>query len=161
MKSSGALLRGILLAFVLGLLAYAGILGPLFATFLSTEVAQKMSFPAGILVFGFAFYFGGMISGYHATANRRLHGVAVVLVSFGVAFSINLLTALFLQTGNDPLANFRGTGSLIFTALAFGVSLGAAYVGARRGEQLYAYNLRVSRAWKQKKDRSNEPERPS
>ena len=147
MKSFGALTRGVFLAFALGILSYSGILGPVFATFLSAEAAERAAFPAGLVVFGFSFYFGGMISGYHAPSRRRLHGVAVVGISFGLAIVVNSLTAMLIQTESDPLSNFHSAGSMVLTVILLGVSLVAAYIGAIRGKSLYEYNQKVSRWW--------------
>lgn len=94
---------------------------------------------------GMAFYFGGMMASYRAPRLRKLHGVLVAVVSFGVSVLVNLMSSAFLQTEQDPLANIKPGSGLLLTAALFAVSVAAAYVGARRGEGLYAYNLSVSR----------------
>ncbi len=140
MRSFGAILLGTLLALAIGLIVFPGIVGPLFSVLLSPELAERMAFPAGALVFGLSFYFGGMLASYKAPHRRRMHGVAVALISFATAVVVNFGVFLTIETQNDPISNFRTMGGILSTAALFGVSLCAAYIGARRGESLYAYN---------------------
>lgn len=136
---------GTLLALAIGLIVFPGIVGPLFSVFLSPEMTERMAFPAGVLVFGLAFYFGGMLASYKAPRRRRTHGVAVALISFATAVVVNFGVFFTIETQDDPISNFRTLGGILSTAALFGVSLCAAYVGSRRGESLYAYNQSLIR----------------
>ena len=87
----------------------------------------------------FSFYFGGMAASYRAPARRRLHGTLVAPVAFAISPAINLSTGEGLFPGLD-------TGATVLLAAVFlVVSCAAAYVGARRGEALYAYNQKFAR----------------
>jgi hypothetical protein len=99
----------------------------------------------------FAFYFGGMFASYNASSHRRLHGVMVGVASFGVSPLLNLAASTVAGDGNDPFANLRTPGALLFTGVLFVTVLAASYVGARRGEALYTYNqtfIRKQKHWK-------------
>jgi len=139
-KSVGAVLLGILLALGIGALEVFGIVAPVFTSFLSPELAST-ALPAVVLVFAaaFAFYFGGMLASYRAPARRRLHGVMVGVASFAISPLVNLGASVVVD-GNDPFANLRTPGALLFTGVVFVAVLVASYVGARRGETLYAHN---------------------
>lgn len=147
MRSVTAILLGMFLALVIGAIVLLGILAPVFTVFMGMEGAQMSPVTAltVAVAVGMAFYFGGMMASYRAPRLRKLHGVLVSVVSFAVSALVNLVSSAFLQTQQDPLANFRSGPELLLTAALFAVSLAAAYVGARRGEGLYAYNLSVSR----------------
>lgn len=161
MRSFGAVLLGTLLALAIGLIVFPGIVGPLFSVLLSPEMAERMAFPAGVLVFGLAFYFGGMLASYKAPYRRRMHGVAVALISFVTAVVVNFGVFFAIETQNDPIANFRTLGGVLSTATLFGVSLCAAYVGARRGESLFAYNQSfIKRRQRVKAPKSQSEDKP-
>lgn len=135
------------LALVIGAIVLLGIVAPVFTVFMGLEGA-RMTPLIGLVVVaavGMSFYFGGMLAGYRAPFRRRLHGVAVAVISFGVSLAVNLATLAFFETEQDPLANLRTGGELLFTVALFSVSVVAAYVGARRGEGVYAHNVRVAR----------------
>ena len=141
MKSVGAVLVGILLALGIGVLEIFGIVAPIFTRFFGPELAST-ALPMGIVVFAaaFAFYFGGMFASYKAPSRRRLHGVMVGVTSFAISPLVNLGASAVTAGGNDPFANLRTPGALLFTGVLFIAVLAASYVGARRGEALYAHN---------------------
>ena len=141
MKSVGAVLFGILLALGIGLLEIFGIVAPIFTRFVGLELTST-ALPVAIVVFAaaFAFYFGGMLASYKAPSRRRLHGVMVAVLSFAISPLINLGASALSADANDPLANLRSPVALLVTGVLFVVVLGASYVGARRGEALYAHN---------------------
>jgi multisubunit Na+/H+ antiporter MnhG subunit len=120
---------------------------PVFTVFMGIEGARMTPFIGLVVavVVGMAFYFGGMLASYRAPFWRRLHGVAVAVTSFAVSLAVNLGTLLFFETDQDPLANLRTGGEILFTAALFAVSVAAAYLGARRGEEVYTHNLVVAR----------------
>jgi peptidoglycan/LPS O-acetylase OafA/YrhL len=94
-----------------------------------------------MLVFAaaFSFYFGGMAASYRASARRRLHGVLVAPAAFVISPIINV------ATGQGMFPGVENEMTVLLAALFLVVSLAAAYVGARRGEALYAYNQRMRR----------------
>ena len=141
MKSVGAVLVGILLALGIGVLEIFGIVAPIFTRFFGPELAST-ALPMGIVVFAaaFAFYFGGMFASYKAPSRRRLHGVMVGVTSFAISPLVNLGASAVTAGGNDSFANLRTPGALLFTGVLFIAVLAASYVGARRGEALYAHN---------------------
>jgi len=132
---------GVLVALAIGLLVTFGIFAPVFTRFFGMDIATSTAVPTAMLVFAaaFSFYFGGMAASYRAPAQRRLHGTLVAPAAFVVSPAINLATGQGM---------FPGIGSAVSVALAaafLAVSVGAAYVGSRRGEALYAYNRRMAR----------------
>jgi hypothetical protein len=139
-KSVRAVLFGILFALGLGALVILGIVAPIFTRFFGPELAPTalptITFPAIIMAFAaaFAFYFGSMYASYKAPSRRRLHGVLVGVLSFAISPLANL------AVGDDPFANLRTPEASLFTGILFVVVLAASYVGARRGEALYAHN---------------------
>jgi len=141
MKSVGAVLLGILLALGIGVLMIFGIVAPVFTSFFGTGLAST-AIPVVIVVFtaAFAFYFGGMLASYRAPSRRRLHGVLVGVVAFAISPIINLGASAIAAAANDPFANLRTPGALLFTCVLLVAVLSSSYVGARRGETLYAYN---------------------
>lgn len=136
-----------LLALVIGAIVLLGIVAPVFTVFMGMEGA-RMTPLIGLVVavaVGMAFYFGGMLAGYRAPVWPRLHGTSVAVFSFGVSLAVNFGTFAFFETEEDPLANLRTGNELLLTAALFTVSVAAAYLGARRGEGVYLYNLGVAR----------------
>jgi putative membrane protein (TIGR04086 family) len=152
MKSIGAVLIGILLALGLGVLVVFGIVAPVFTFFFGPELAST-ALPAVIVLFAaaFAFYFGGMVASYKAPRRRRLHGVLVGVVSFAISPLANLGASALSAGGTDPFANLRTPGALLFTGVLFVAILVASYVGARRGEELYAHNQAFIRRQKRRR----------
>lgn len=144
MKSVSAVGLGVLLALTVGLLVVFGIFAPLFTRLFGMEMAGSTAVPTVLLVFAaaFSFYFGGMAASYRAPARRRLHGTLVALVAFAISPAINLLT------GKGPFPGMENAGTALLAALVLLVSIAASYVGARRGESLYAYNQSVSRRFR-------------
>jgi putative membrane protein (TIGR04086 family) len=151
-QSIRAVLFGILLALGLGALVIFGIAAPFFTRFFGPELAST-TLPAVILVFAaaFAFYFGGMLASYKAPSRRRLHGVTVGVLSFAISPLVNLVASASSAGGNDPFANLRTPGALLLTAVIFVAILAASYVGARRGEALYAHNQTIIRRQRSRK----------
>jgi hypothetical protein len=152
MKSFGAIALGMLLSMVIGILLISGIFGPVFSTLFgadigvfSTEAGRQLAFPAGLFIFGFAFYFGGMLASYRAPSHRILHGMMVSVVSFAVSMAINVGSVTLMVPEEDPLAGFRSSGMLLFTTGLVAVSVAASYFGARRGRNLYHYNRQFVR----------------
>ena len=130
-----------LIALAIGLLVVFGILAPVFTRLFGLELAGSMALPTVLMVFAdaFSFYFGGMAASYRAPARRRLHGTLVAPVAFVISPAINLATGEGMFPGLD-------TGATVLWAAVFlVVSCAAAYVGARRGEALYAYNQKFAR----------------
>jgi putative membrane protein (TIGR04086 family) len=154
MKSVGAVLIGILLALGIGALVIFGIAAPVFTRFFGPELAST-ALPAVLVLFtaAFAFYFGGMVASYKAPSRRRLHGVLVGVVSFAISPLVNLVAPAANARGGDPLANLRTPGTLLFTGVLMVVVLVASYVGAGRGETLYAHNQAVIRRRRSQKAR--------
>jgi len=156
MKSVSIVLAGILLALGIGALEVFGIAAPVFTRFLGPELLPT-ALPTVVMVFAaaFAFYFGGMFASYKAPSHRRLHGVMVGVASFAVSPLLNLAASIVAEGGNDPFANLRTPGALLFTGVLFITVLTASYVGARRGEALYAYNQAFIRRQKHEKTDSH------
>jgi hypothetical protein len=141
MRSVNAVGLGVFLALLIGLLAVFGILAPVLTRFLGLELVGSTALPTSLLVFAaaFSFYFGGMAASYRAPARRKLHGTLVAVVAFAISPTINLVTGEGLFPGLD-------TGRAVLLAAVFlAVSVAASYVGARRGEALYAHNQRLIR----------------
>ncbi len=141
MRSVKAVGLGVFLALLIGLLTVFGILAPVLTRFLGLELVGSTALPTSLLVFAaaFSFYFGGMAASYRAPARRRLHGTLVAVVAFAISPTINLVTGEGLFPGLD-------TGRAVLLATVFlAVSVAASYVGARRGEALYAHNQRLIR----------------
>ncbi len=130
------MLLGALISLAIGLLVVFGIVAPLFTSFVSPSLARASALPAGVLVcaVAFSFYFGGMAAGYRAPSRRLLHGVLVVPVLFALSPALNFVA------GQDPFPQFHAPGTALLSAALFVVAAAAAYVGARRGEGLYAHN---------------------
>jgi hypothetical protein len=154
MKSFGAVLIGILLALGIGALLIFGIVAPVLTRFFGPELAST-GLPTVLVLFAaaFAFYFGGMVASYKAPSRRRLHGVLVGVVSFAISPLVNLAAATVGVRGGDPSANLRTPGALIFTGVLMVVVLTASYVGARRGESLFAHNQAIIRRQRKARER--------
>ena len=141
MRSVTAVGLGVLIALAIGLLVVFGILAPVFTRFSGLELAGSTALPITLMVFAdaFSFYFGGMAASYRAPARRRLHGTLVAPVAFVLSPMINL------ATGKGMFPGLETTGAILLAAVFLAVSFGASYVGARRGEALYAYNQKLAR----------------
>ena len=141
MRSVIAVGLGVLIALAIGLLVVFGILAPVFTRFFGLELAGSTALPITLMIFAdaFSFYFGGMAASYRAPARRRLHGTLVAPVAFVLSPAINLATGKGVFPGLDT------AGAISLAAAFFAVSVAASYVGARRGETLYAYNQKLAR----------------
>lgn len=140
-RSIAAVVLGVLVALAIGLLVVFGIFAPVFTRFFGMEIATSTAVPTGMLVFAaaFSFYFGGMAASYRAPARRRLHGVLVVPAAFVLSPTLNLVS------GQGMFPGMESAVTVILLGVFLAVSTGAAYVGSRRGETLYAYNRRLDR----------------
>lgn len=127
------------MALLLGLLLVFGIFAPILSAFFGLEPSRASAVPAilPLIVFadGFGFYFGGMLAGYYARQRRALHGVLVAVAAFGLSPAINLVS------GRDAFPAVDATWTVVLVAALFLVSVAAAYIGARRGADLYSHNL--------------------
>jgi hypothetical protein len=141
MRSVTAVGLGVLVALALGLLVVFGILAPVFTRFFGLELAGSTAVPTTLMVFAaaFSFYFGGMAASYRAPGRRRLHGTLVAPVAFLLSPAINL------STGEGMFPGLDTAGPILLAAVFLVVSFAASYVGARRGEMLYAYNQKLAR----------------
>jgi peptidoglycan/LPS O-acetylase OafA/YrhL len=141
MRSVTAVGLGVLVALALGLLVVFGILAPVFTRFFGLELAGSTAIPTTLMVFAaaFSFYFGGMAASYRAPGRRRLHGTLVAPVAFLLSPAINL------STGEGMFPGLDTAGPILLAAVFLVVSFAASYVGARRGETLYAYNQKLAR----------------
>ena len=141
MRSVTAVGLGVLIALAIGLLVVFGILAPVFMTVFGLELAGSSALPITLMVFAdaFSFYFGGMAASYRAPARRRLHGTLVAPVAFIISPVVNL------ATGKGVFPGMETAGSIVLAAVFLAVSFAASYVGARRGEALYAYNQKLAR----------------
>ncbi len=143
-----------MLALLLGLLLVFGIFAPILSVVFGLEPSRASAVPTilPLIVFadGFGFYFGGMLAGYYAHQRRVLHGVLVAVTAFGISPAINL------ASGRSAFPAVDTTWTVVLVAALFAVSLGAAYVGARRGAALYTYNLGYLRKRRASERRSRE-----
>ena len=141
MRSVTAVGLGVLIALAIGLLLVFGILAPVFTRFFGLELAGSTALPITLMVFAdaFSFYFGGMAASYRAPARRRLHGTLVAPAAFVLSPAINL------ATGKGMFPGLETAGAIWLAAVFLAVSFAASYVGARRGETLYAYNQKLAR----------------
>jgi hypothetical protein len=141
MRSVAAVGLGVLIALAIGLLVVFGILAPVFTRFFGLELAGSTALPITLMVFAaaFSFYFGGMAASYRAPARRRLHGTLVAPVAFLLSPAINL------ATGKGTFPGLETAGAIMLAAVFLAVSFVASYVGARRGEALYAHNQKLAR----------------
>jgi hypothetical protein len=141
MRSIMAVGIGLLLALALGLLVVQGIFAPVFTRIYGLERQGPAALPLVLLVFAaaFSFYFGGMAASYKAPTRHRLHGILVVPAAFVLSAALNLA----LGKGFLPGVDGAPAMGLVVVFLVF--SFAASYVGARRGEALYAHNQKVTR----------------
>jgi hypothetical protein len=141
MKSIMAVGIGLLLALVLGLLVVQGIFAPVLTRFFGLERAGPATLPLVLLLFAaaFSFYFGGMAASYKAPSRHRLHGIMVVPAAFVLSLVLNLVL------GKGFLPGVDGVWAVGLVVVFLVVSCAASYVGAIRGEALYAHNQKVTR----------------
>ena len=121
-----------------------GIAAPFFTYFFGPELAST-ALPAVFVLFAaaFAFYFGGMVASYKAPSRRRLHGVMVGVAAFAISPLVNLVAPDLTVRGGDPFANLRTPEAFLFTTVLLTVVITVSYVGALRGEALFAHNQAV------------------
>ena len=132
---------GLLLALALGLLVVQGIFAPVFTRIYGLERQGPAALPLVLLVFAaaFSFYFGGMAASYKAPTRHRLHGILVVPAAFVLSSALNL------ALGKGFLPGIDGAPAMGLAVVFLVLSFAASYVGARRGEALYAHNQKVTR----------------
>jgi hypothetical protein len=80
-----------------------------------------------------------MAASYKAPSRHRLHGVLVVPLAFVLSLVLNLVL------GKGFLPGVDGAWAAGLAAIFLVVSGAASYVGAIRGEALYAQNQKVAR----------------
>src|SRR5215210_2794202 len=141
MRSIMAVGIGLLLALVLGVLVVQGIFAPVLTRLFGLERAGPATLPLVLLVFAaaFSFYFGGMAASYKAPFRHRLHGVLVVPTAFVLSSALNL------ALGKGLLPGVEGAPAVGLMIVFLLVSTAASYVGAKRGEAIYAHNQKVGR----------------
>jgi len=141
MRSIMAVGIGLLLALALGLLVVQGIFAPVFTRIYGLERTGPAALPLVLLVFAaaFSFYFGGMAASYKAPFRHRLHGVLVVPAAFVLGSALNFALGKGLLPGVD------GAWAVGLVLVVLVVSAAASYVGAKRGEAIYAHNQKVAR----------------
>ena len=141
MRSIMAVGIGLLLSLALGLLVVQGIFAPVFTRIYGLEREGPAALPLVLLVFAaaFSFYFGGMAASYKAPFKHRLHGVLVVPTAFVLSSALNL------ALGKGFLPGVDGAWAIGLVVVFIVVSAAASYVGAHRGEALYAHNQKVAR----------------
>src|SRR5215204_6471105 len=142
MRSIMAVGIGLLLALVLGLLVVQGIFAPVLTRFFGLERAGPASLSL-VFAAAFSFYFGGMAASYKAPFLHRLHGVLIVPVAFVLSIVLNFIVGKGFMPGVD------GAWAAGLVAVFLVVSGAASYVGALRGEALYAHNQKVARRRRQ------------
>ena len=138
MKSISAVGLGVLIALAIGLLVVFGILAPVWTAIFGLKRAGPEALPMSLMVFAdaFSFYFGGMAASYRAPSRRRLHGTLVAPAAFAIS------PVIHLATGEELYPGLHTTGAALLAACFLVVSVATSYIGARRGETLYAYNKR-------------------
>lgn len=142
MRSATTIFLGVLLAFVIALLVVFGIFAPILSlVFGLGEMSTSRILPMTLMVFAaaFSFYFGGMAAGYRARSRRALHGAMVGVAAFAISPVINL------ATGQGLFPRIDSPGAFALLALILTVSVGAGYIGGRRGAALHEYNQRFTR----------------
>lgn len=131
-----------LLAFAIVLLVVFGVFAPVLSELLQVRPEGSslgVFAPLLLLVCGFAFYFGGMAAAYKAPGRRRLHGILVAPTALVISTVINVVA------GEGLFPDYGTAWASLLAVLFFAVSVLASYIGARRGEALYAHNDRVIR----------------
>lgn len=154
MRSIAAIGVGMLLAFAVVLLVVFGVFAPVLSELFQvqpTRASLGVFAPLLLLVCGLAFYFGGMAAAYKAPHRRVLHGILVAPTAFAISTVINVVM------GRGPFPGYDSVGLSLLAVLFFAVSMAASYVGARRGETLYAHNARVMRRHNAAKRRRESP----
>jgi hypothetical protein len=141
MRSIMAVGIGLLLAIMLGLIVVLGILAPILTTFVGWTRSGPDVLPLVLLAFAaaFSFYFGGMAASYKAPSRHRLHGVLVAPTAFVLSSALNL------ALGRGILPGVEGAPAFGLVIVVLLVSTAASYVGALRGEALYAHNQKIGR----------------
>jgi hypothetical protein len=142
MRSVAAVGVGMLLAFAIVLLIVFGVFAPVLSELFRVEPTRSslgVFAPLLLFVCAFAFYFGGMAAAYKAPSRRRLHGLLIAPTAFVISTAINVLV------GRGPFPGYDSVGISLLAILFFAVSVGASYVGARRGEALFIHNDRAMR----------------
>jgi hypothetical protein len=141
MRSIMAVGIGLLLAIMLGLIVVLGILAPILTTFVGWTRSGPEALPIILLAFAaaFSFYFGGMAASYKAPSRHRLHGVLVAPTAFVISSALNL------ALGKGLLPGVEGVPTVVLVIVFLLISTAASYVGALRGEALYAHNQKVGR----------------
>jgi len=141
MRSVMAVGVGLLLAIMLGLIVVLGILAPILTTFAGWTRSGPDALPLVLLAFAaaFSFYFGGMAASYKAPSRHRLHGVLVAPTAFVLSSALNLVL------GKGLLPGVEGAPAVGLVIVFLLVSTAASYVGALRGESLYAHNQKVAK----------------
>lgn len=150
---------GVLLALGIAVLVVFGIFWPIAMRFLDPSLAENTLFPSLFLILAaaFAFYWGGMISSYRAPGRRKLHGTLVAPVTFAISPVVNVLS------GNGLFPGLDSPRATMFMLTILLVATGGAYIGARRGEALFAHNRKyIERRRRQRAEKqqvASEPER--
>ena len=140
MKSIMAVGIGLLLALVLGLLVVQGIFAPVFTRFFGLERTGPAALPLVLLVFAaaFSFYFGGMAASYKAP-------FSIVCTGFWSSPQRSFFPWCSTWSWAKDSARRRWCWAVGLVVVFLVVSCAASYVGARRGEALYAHNQKVKR----------------
>lgn len=129
---------GVGISLMLGLLVVFGIMAPVLTFAFGLTVregdAVPVILPLMAFVAIFSFYFGGMASSYSAPLRRRVHGTLVAPAAFVISPALNL------AAGNAAFPDVDTPPAVLFLVFILAISVAASYVGARRGESLYAYN---------------------
>lgn len=139
---------GMFLAMLIGFLLVFGALAPILSVVFGLgSVSPAGILPLLLLIFsvGFAFYFGGMAAAYYARFRRKLHGTLVGVIACAISPLVNL------ASGNGPFPNVDSVTLAVLLVLAVVVAVGGSYVGAKRGEALYAFNSKFPTAKGKKK----------
>ena|SRR5215210_2410538 len=141
MRSIMAVGIGLLLAIMLGLIVVLGILAPILTTFVGWTRGGPEALPLVLLAFAaaFSFYFGGIAASYKAPSRHRLHGILVAPTAFVLSSAFNF------ALGKGLLPGVEGASAVGLVIVFLLVSTLASYVGAKRGEAIYAHNQKVAR----------------
>jgi hypothetical protein len=94
-----------------------------------------------------------MVASYKAPSRRRLHGVLVGVGAFAISSLVNLVAPDPTVRSGDPFANLRTPEAFVFTTVLLVVVLTVSYVGAMRGETLFAHNQAIIRSQRTRKAR--------